>query len=216
MKAIILGATGLVGSHMLQEVLADDFFDEIVIFVRRSTGITHPRLKEVISSMMDIASLQDEIKGDVIFNALGTTIKSAGSKAEQQRIDRDLPMAFARIGSHNGVKIMLNVSSVGASMNGGFYLRTKAEMENGTKQYFPTGVHHFRPGMLTGKRQEFRFFERVAKGAMKLIDPLLVGDRMKYRSMPAGKLARAMVLLSKNEAGKPEVLHYPEIMKLLE
>ena len=85
--------------------------------------------------MKDISALSSEIQGDVLFNALGTTIKKAGSKEEQQRIDRDLPVAFAKIASANGVKIMLNVSSVGANLNGGFYLKTKAEMENGTTKY---------------------------------------------------------------------------------
>ena len=75
--------------------------------------------------------MASEIKGDFLFNAIGTTIKQAGSKAEQQRIDRDLPIAFARIASGNGVKMMLNVSSVGANIKGGFYLKTKAEMEAG-------------------------------------------------------------------------------------
>ena len=137
MKAIIIGATGLVVNLILQEVLNDNDFGEVRVFVRRSTGITNPKLREIISPMNDIASLSSEIQGDVLFNALGTTIKQAGSQKEQQRIDRDLPIAFAGIASVNGVKIMLNVSSVGANLNGGFYLRTKAEMENGTAEFFP-------------------------------------------------------------------------------
>ena len=212
MKAILIGATGLVGNLILKEVLNDTVFSEVRIFVRRPTGITNPKLKEIVSPMKDINTLRSEIQGDVLFNALGTTIKQAGSQEEQQRIDRDLPLNFARIASENGIKIMLNVSSVGADLKGGFYLKTKAEMENGTEKFFPNTAFHFRPGFLVGKRKEFRLFEKIAFVIMKAADPVLTGSSKKYRSMPADKLAKAMVNLSKNPAGKSNVLYYPEII----
>jgi len=212
MKAIVIGATGLVGNLILKEILNDTDFSEVRIFVRRSTGITNPKLKEIVSTMKDINTLRSEIQGDVLFNALGTTIKQAGSQEEQQRIDRDLPLNFARIASENGIKIMLNVSSVGANLKGGFYLKTKAEMENGTEKFFPNTAFHFRPGFLVGKRKEFRLFEKIAFVIMKAADPVLTGSSKKYRSMPADKLAKAMVNLSKNPAGKSNVLYYPEII----
>lgn len=215
MKAIIVGATGLVGNLILKEVLSDDEFTEVRIFVRRPTGITSPKLKELVNPMRDIESLSPEIKGDVLFNALGTTIKQAGSKAEQQRIDRDLPIAFAKIASGNGVMHMLNVSSLGASLKGGFYLKTKAEMENGTEKYFPGSINHFRPGFLVGKRKEFRLAEKIAFGAMKIIDPLLTGSSKKYRGMPVEKLAKAMVAVSKKTGGTPAILYYQDIMNCL-
>jgi len=215
MKAIITGASGLVGNLILREVINDNDFSEVRIFVRKPTGIISPKLKEFVDPLKDISALSSEIQGDVLFNALGTTIKKAGSQEEQQRRDRDLPVAFAKIASANGVKIMLNVSSVGANLNGGFYLKTKAEMENGTTKFFPNSVFHFRPGLLAGNRKEFRPAEKIASGVMKIIDPILTGSLKKYRSMPVGKLAKAMVSLSKNPAGKPSVLHYPEIMQCI-
>jgi uncharacterized protein YbjT (DUF2867 family) len=200
---------------ILKEVLNDNEFTKVRIFVRKTTGIIDQKLKEIINPLKDIDSLSSEIQGDVLFNALGTTIKQAGSKEEQQRIDRDLPMAFARIASANGVKIMLNVSSIGASLHGGFYLKTKAEMENGTEKSFPGSVFHFRSGLLVGKRKEFRIAEKIASMVMKIIDPILTGSSKKYRSMPADKLAKAMVSLSKNPAGKASVLYFPEIMQCI-
>jgi uncharacterized protein YbjT (DUF2867 family) len=213
MKAIIIGATGLVGNLILNEVLNDNDFSEVRIFVREPTGIINPKLKEIVSTMKDIYVLNPEIKGDVLFNALGTTIKKAGSQQEQQRVDRDLPVSFARLASENGVKMMLNVSSVGANMDGGFYLKTKAEMENGTQKFFTKMVFHFRPGFLTGNRKEFRPIEKIASGVMKVIDPILIGSLKKYRSMPAKILAKAMVSLSKNPVGKANVLHFSEIIE---
>jgi uncharacterized protein YbjT (DUF2867 family) len=215
MRAIILGATGLVGNLILNEVLNDKDFSEVRIFVRTPTGIVNPKLKEFVSSMKEIDTLRSEIQGDVLFNALGTTIKQAGSQKEQQRIDRDLPVAFAKIASENGTGIMLNISSVGANLKGGFYLKTKAEMENGTEKFFPKSVFHFRPGFLAGKRKDFRLAEKIAFGVMKAIDPILTGSSAKYRSMPVDKLAKAMVSLSKDPAGKPVVLYFPEIMQCI-
>lgn len=213
MKAIVIGATGLVGGLILKEILNDNYFSEVRIFVRTPTGIVNPKLKEIASPMREIDSLRSEIHGDVLFNAMGTTIKKAGSQSEQQRIDRDLPISFARIAAENGVRMMLNVSSVGASLKSGFYLRTKAEMENGTSAFFPGRVFHFRPGFLVGNRKEFRLAEKIAFGAMKVIDPILTGSSKKYRSMPADKLARAMVHISENPDGKSAVLYYSEIMQ---
>ena len=215
MKAIVIGATGLVGNLILKEVLNDNDFSEVRIFIRKSTGTINQKLKEIVNPLKDIDALSSEIQGDVLFNALGTTIKQAGSQEEQQRIDRDLPVNFARIASGNGVKIMVNVSSVGANLKGGFYLRTKAEMENGTEKFFPNSVFHFRPGFLVGKRKDFRLAEKIAFVAMKVIDPILIGSSKKYMSMPTDKLAKAMVSLSKNPAGKANVLYYSEIMQCI-
>jgi uncharacterized protein YbjT (DUF2867 family) len=215
MKAIVIGATGLVGNLILNEILNDDEFSEVRIFVRKPTGIVNPKLKEFVTPMKDIEALSSEIKGDVLFNALGTTIKQAGSQEEQQRIDRDLPIMFAKIASENGIIMMVNVSSVGANLKGGFYLRTKAEMENGTQKFFPGTTFHFRPGFLVGKRKEFRFAEKIVSGFMKVLDPVLMGSSKKYRGMPVDKLAKAMVGLSKNPAGKPNVLHYPDIINCI-
>jgi uncharacterized protein YbjT (DUF2867 family) len=215
MKAIVTGATGLVGNLILKEIMNDNDFTEVRVFVRKPTGINDPRLKEFVTPMEDIDALSPEVRGDVLFNALGTTIKKAGSKAEQQRVDRDLPVAFARIASANGVKLMLNVSSVGADVKGNFYLRTKAEMEKGTEEFFQKCVFHFRPGLLVGKRKEFRLAEKIASVIMKVIDPTLTGSYVKFRSMPVEKLARAMVNLSKDPSGKDHILHYTEIMDCL-
>ena len=215
MKAVVIGATGLVGNLILREVLNDADFSEVRIFVRKPTGITNPKLKEIVTPMTEIPSLGQDVSGDVLFNAMGTTIKQAGSKPEQQRIDRDLPIAFAKLASSNGCKMMLNVSSVGANMNGNFYLKTKAEMEHGTEKYFPGKTFHFRPGFLAGERKEFRAAEKFFGRVMKIIDPMLNGSAQKYRSMPVDKLAKAMVNLSKSPEGKPNILQYPEIMHLI-
>jgi hypothetical protein len=216
MKAVIIGATGLVGNLILRELLNDDHFSEVKIFVRKSTGIINPKLKEIINPMKDIESLKGEVQGDVLFNGMGTTIKQAGSQAEQQRIDRDIPIEFARIASDNGIKLILNVSSVGASLKGNFYLKTKAEMEHGTGKYFPGMAFHFRPSFLVGDRKEYRLAEKVLVSVMKIIDPLLGGSSKKYRSMPVDKLAKAMVNVSKHPEGKPNVLHYSDIMNCVE
>src|SRR5574344_1974788 len=110
MKAIVIGATGLTGGKIVKNLLEDNRFEEVIVFQRRQSEMRHSKLKIFVINSMNPEEMTDVIKGDVLFNAMGTTIKKAGSKIEQQRIDRDIPVAFAKVASANGVKLMLNVS----------------------------------------------------------------------------------------------------------
>lgn len=217
MKAIIIGATGLTGSKILQNLLDNPSFEEVISFQRTSSIINHPKLKVISTNMKDIESLKYQIIGDVLFNAMGTTIKKAGSKEEQQRIDRDIPIAFAKIASENGVKLMLNISSIGASHSGGFYLKTKAEMEEGTSAAMNGRVIHFRPSLLTGKRRDddFRFAEKISSGIMKIINPLLIGTASRYKSICTDNLAKAMVNASLHPQDFKKIYYYNDIVHLL-
>ena len=218
MKAIIIGATGLTGGKILKLLIEHPAVDEVRSFQRSDSVYNHPKLKVFKTDMTDIKNLKEHITGDVLFNAMGTTIKKAGSKSEQQRIDRDIPVAFAEIASQNGVKLMLNISSIGASLNGGFYLRTKAEMEERTSEAMGGRAIHFRPSLLLGKRRgtDFRLAEQISSAVMKLISPILIGKMSKYRGMNTDILAKAMV----NAAIRPEnlqkVFYYTDIIKIAE
>lgn len=216
MKALIIGATGLTGGKILKELLDNPSFTEIVSFQRGASVVKHPKLRVVITDMRDLSAVKDLVKGDVLFNAMGTTIKKAGSKKEQQRVDRDIPIEFARMASESGVSLMLNVSSIGASLKGGFYLRTKAEMEHGTSEAMGGRVIHFRPSILLGERSrsDFRLAERVLGALMYLAAPLMRGALKKYRGMDTGKLAKAMVVASLKPENLQSILYYSDIVKI--
>jgi len=106
MKALIIGATGATGKDLVNTLLQDDFYSEVVVFVRRPTGIVHLKLKEVITDFDNLEAVTFLINGDVLFSCLGTTLKTAGSKEKQWHIDYEIPLQFATFAKQNGVSKM--------------------------------------------------------------------------------------------------------------
>ncbi len=215
MTASIFGATGLIGSSILQLILKDNDFSEINIFVRKSTGNVHPKLKEYVVSYDKLNLISDKINSDVVFNCLGTTLKTAGSKENQQIIDRDYPIEIARISAANQVKKILNVSSVGTDIDSSnFYLKTKGEMEAGVEKHMPNKSYFFRPSFLKGNRKEVRMGEKIAVYFMFIADFFLIGNIQKWHSIKDFQLAKAMINAAK-KTPSCTVLTYKEIMQLL-
>lgn len=191
-QALLIGATGLVGSHLLQLLLDDDRFGSVTIFVRRPTGITHPRMKEHIIDFDKPMEWQHLVKGDVIYLALGTTLKKAGSKQAQYRVDHSYQYQFASAAAVNGVPELVLVSSAGASLGSKFfYMRMKAELERDIDRLDFSGKVFIRPGALTGPRQEKRAGERFGVAVLRLVN--CMGLYRRFRPIHAGVVARAMV-----------------------
>jgi uncharacterized protein YbjT (DUF2867 family) len=186
--ALLAGATGLVGSFLLERLLASISYASVEIFVRRDTGTTHPKLK---SDIADFARLDERrVSADDVFCCLGTTIKQAGSQAAFRRVDYDYPVALARAAARGGAKRFLVVSALGAnSASRVFYNRVKGEMEAAVRASGVPKVYVFRPSLLSGPRQEARFGEQVGLVAGALLGPLLG----KYRPIHADLVAAAML-----------------------
>ena len=123
MKALVVGATGAVGKDLVRLLLDDERFDEIHIFVRSTSGVKQENLIEHIVNFDNIAEWKDKLFGDVLFSCIGTTLKDAGSKEKQWKIDYDYQYDIAAAASENGVERYILVSSVGASASSTvFYL----------------------------------------------------------------------------------------------
>src|SRR5205809_561582 len=103
MKALIIGATGAAGKDLVNILLQDTYYSEVVIFVRRASRITHPKLTEIITDFDKLENVAEQIKGDVLFSCLGTTLKAAGSKDKQWHIDYEIPSTFAAVARRNEV-----------------------------------------------------------------------------------------------------------------
>lgn len=190
--ALLIGATGLVGSHLLQLLLNDERFGSVTVFVRRLTGISHPKMKEHIIDFEEPLAWQHLVKGDVIFLALGTTLNTAGSKQAQYRVDHSYQYQFASVAAMNGVPELVLVSSAGASLKSRFfYMRMKAELERDINQLTFRKSVFIRPGALTGPRQEKRTGERIGVAILRVVNALRLFRR--YRPIHAGVVAQAMV-----------------------
>ncbi|WP_281234026.1 NAD(P)H-binding protein [Flavobacterium gelatinilyticum] len=162
MKALIIGATGSTGHELTDQLLQDDNYTEIAVFVRRPTGKSHPKLTEHVADLSKADSFAHLITGEVLFSCLGTTLKAAGSKENQWKIDYDIPVKFADLAKKNGVHSYVLVSSYGASAKSSvFYSKMKGELEDHiAKLDFPQYVI-FRPGPLIRKGTD-RMGEKIS------------------------------------------------------
>ncbi len=198
MQALVLGATGLVGGEVVKELLRSEAYGEVRVLSRRPLGFQHPKLHETIA---DLEELEENTKvfADVrdVFCCLGTTIRKAGSQVKFRKVDLEYPLRAAKIARQQGVKQFLAVTAMGADPASRiFYNRVKGEAEQVLSSVGLPGVHLFRPSLLLGKRNDFRFVERAGAFFMTRLDPIMRGSASKYRALPAATLARAMVSIA--------------------
>jgi uncharacterized protein YbjT (DUF2867 family) len=198
MKALIIGATGATGKDLVNVLLQDPDYSEVVLFVRRFSGMAHPKLSEIITDFDKLEDVSAHINGNVWFSCLGTTLKAAGSKEKQWHIDYEIPLKFAEIASRNGVLKAVLLSAYGASTTSKvFYSKMKGELEKGVDNLAFDQYVVFRPGLLLRKDTD-RFGERVMAGALNFLNSL--GLIRKFRPLStatlAEKLARAPKILT--------------------
>lgn len=195
--ALVFGSTGLTGRELTNLLLFDDHYEKIKVFVRKSGGINHPKLIEVIDQLDDIEKIADEITGDDLFCCLGTTMKKAGTKKAFEWVDLELPVRIAALASKNKIRKFLVVSSVGANYSSGnFYLRTKGMMEKKVLESQFQQIHILRPSLLLGNREEFRFAEKIGQLVFRGLSLLFIGPLRKYRAIEAIDVAKAMIKLA--------------------
>lgn len=191
--AIVLGASGLVGSFLLDMLLNSEAYSSVVIFVRKDTGKKHSKLIQYIIDFNQLNSYTDLVQGDDLFCCLGTTIKQAKSREAFKEVDYGYPVQFAEMAKKNGVKQYLLVTSIGANAKSSvFYLKTKGECEQAIKEIDIPSTSVFRPASLLGARKEVRPLEKVSEGVLKVASFFLVGKLKKYKPVQAEQVAYAM------------------------
>jgi len=192
-KAVIAGASGLIGSNLLEILLNEPTYNEVIILVRKATGIRHEKLKEIILDFDTLDDYKNDINGHAVFCCLGTTNNKTPDKALYRKIDHDYPVTLAKLAQANGVAQYHIVSSIGAdSKSSTFYTRLKGETEEDIKSVGLKTLHIYQPSFLKGERKEFRLMEKILIGLSYIVDPLLIGILKKYRSIPAKTVAMAM------------------------
>ncbi len=206
MKAIIIGATGLVGNHILLRLLDMEDIEQVLIFVRRSSGILHPKLIERVVDFERIDKWHGEIRGEVLFSALGTTLKAAGSKAAQYHVDYDYQLQVAQAAAKNGVMRYVLISSVNADAKSAFfYLKMKGELEEAVKILNFKSISILRPGPLKGMRSKNRISEVISVKLIELMPKILVTSSM--RPVSAEKVAIKSIICGLNSSAG---LHFIE------
>jgi uncharacterized protein YbjT (DUF2867 family) len=198
MKALIIGATGATGKDLTHTLLQDNTYSQIVTFVRKPTGLEHPKFREIVTDFENLKSVSRFIQGDVFFSCLGTTLSAAGTKENQWHVDYSIPVNFAKMAKRNGFSSAVLLSAYGAKVYSfAFYSAMKGQLE---KYYAALGFDQciiFRPGMLLRKDTD-RNGERISTSIITFANTLGLFKRFKPlpTSVLAEKLGKAPRLLS--------------------
>jgi len=212
MKALLIGATGATGSDLLQLLLNDVEVESVAIFVRRDPQFTHPKLEVHLIDFNCPEQWRHLVKGDILFSCLGTTLRDAGSKEEQWKVDFDYQYRFAQATRENGVEALMLVSSMNASVRSPFfYARMKGELEEAVRKLGFPELMIFRPPSLIRKGSN-RTMERVGVKVIGFFNRL--GLLRSMRPMPTDQLAKAIHLAAKSDKSGEQLLEPKDIESL--
>lgn len=210
--ANVIGASGLVGQQLLTQLLNHPRYIKVRSFVRRPSGMIHPKLEEILIDFNQPDTWSILVQGEALFSTLGTTLQTAGSKENQYRVDYTYQYEFAKAAAQNGVRNYLLVSSMGANPRSSiFYSRMKGELEEAVaKLTFPKTII-FRPSILEGNRQENRPGEKFGLAVTHFFTRFMME---KYRPMPVDLLAEKMIKLSVDPENGLRIIENHEIFNL--
>lgn len=209
-SALVVGATGLVGSHLVERLLQDPAYARVRVLARRPLALAHPRLDVVVDALDRIEALGEALAVDDVFCCLGTTIAKAGSREAFAAVDEHLVVALARASRAAGAQQFIVISAVGASEHAlSFYSRVKGRMERAVAAIGFDAVHIVRPSLLLGDRAEHRAGEALAIRWAPRVDFMLRGALQRYRPVRSEDVAEAMVRLALRGEHGVHVHHLP-------
>ena len=189
--ALVAGATGLTGGHLLSQLLADTRYARVTALVRKAALPGNRKLSELV---VDFDALPTFSTADDAYCCLGTTIRKAGSQAAFRRVDFEFVVSFAGVAKAAGAKRFLVMSSLGANPRSTvFYSRIKGEMENALREIGFETLQIFQPSLILGERKEQRRAERIGITAFSAMGALMLGPLRKYRPIESATIARAMI-----------------------
>lgn len=194
-KAIVLGATGLVGKSLIRQLINEEQIESIIAVTRRPIEYTSEKVINAVINFEKLDDHKDIFTGDMLFSCLGTTVKQAGSYQKQRRVDFDYQYKTAELASQNGVAHYLLVSSSGANANSKSpYFQMKGELENAIATLPFEKISLFQPSLLTGEREGFRLGEKIASFVLPTLCKLPPLKR--YRPISGNEVAKKMMAVS--------------------
>ncbi len=206
--ALVFGASGLVGGHLLEELAKSENYKKVYSFGRRKLGVDDGKIEEIVIDFNNMSDSGHLIKGDDIFICLGTTIKAAGSQEAFRRVDFEYIYHAAQIAAQNGTNQLLLISSAGADANSSvFYNKVKGETEEAVKLLPFWSVKIFQPSLLLGKREDRRPAEAIGQSIGRFLNKFTTDLFDLYQPVEAENVAKAMLIAAQGIEGGEKV--YP-------
>jgi uncharacterized protein YbjT (DUF2867 family) len=213
-KAVVAGATGLIGKELVQLLISEPAYVAVTLLVRRPTGITHPKIYEKILDFDNLEQAGIDLTGADVFCTLGTTIKKAGTQEAFRQVDYTYPLTLGRMAKTRGAKQFLIVTSMGASSSSRFfYNRVKGDIEEALRNLDLPALQIFRPSLLLGNRKEIRIGERIASAVSGILSPLFLGPLRKYCPIQAHAVAKTMINAAQNNPAGIQVYESDQILQ---
>ena len=201
--ALLFGSSGLIGGHLLNNLIQNNDYNKIKIFVRSEPEIKDSKIEIIKTDFNNLKNHVEDIKGDDCFFCIGTTKQNSPDKNEYKRIERDMPVEIAETAKANSVNSFVYVSSGFADpKNSGAYLRYKGEVEEELKKLNFTKLGIMRPSFLLGNRKEKRFVEKVGIFLFKLFSPFFLGPLKKMKPIHSENVAKTMIKVSNIDTKK--------------
>ena len=212
--AIVFGSTGLIGGHLVNQLIQDNYYTKIKILVRSQTSINNEKVEVINIDFNNLGNHKTEITGDDCFFCIGTTKQNSPDKNDYQKVELDIPKEIAQIAKANSVKSFIFISSIYANPNSsGNYVKFKGLVEEELKRLNFSKLGILRPSFLMGKRKENRLGEKIGIFAFSTLSPLLFGPFKKMRPISSENVAKAMIKIANSNLEKT-VYESNEIVEL--
>ena len=213
--ALLFGSSGLVGGHLLNQLIKDTNYSKIKLFVRSVPKINDPKVEIIKTDFSDLENHKEDIKGDDCFFCIGTTKKNSPDKDEYRRVELDIPREITKIAKSNLVNSFIFVSALYANpKSSGDYLKFKGLVEEELKRLNFPKIGIMRPSFLIGDRKEKRASEKIGIFVFKLLSPLLLGPLKKMKPIQAETVAKTMIRVA-NENLERNIFESDEIVELV-
>ena len=212
--ALLFGSSGLVGGHLLNQLIKKNNYSKIKLFVRSIPEINDPKIEIVMTDFNNLQNHKEDIKGDDCFFCIGTTKQNSPNKNEYRRVELEVPKQIAQIAKSNSVNSFFFVSSGYADpKSSGDYLKFKGEVEEELKRLSFTKLGIMRPSFLLGDRKEKRVGEKIGIFVFKLLSPLFLGPLKKMKPIHSEIVAKVMIKAA-NEDLQKNIFESNEISEL--
>ena len=212
--ALVFGSTGLVGGHLLDQLIKNENYNKIKVFVRSEIIINDPKVEIIETDFNNMEKHKEEMTGDHCYFCIGTTKQNSPDKDEYRRVELDLPKQIAQITKSNSVNSFVFVSSGYADPNSsGDYLKFKGLVEEELKRLSFNKLGIMRPSFLIGDRKEKRLGEKLGIFVFKLLSPLFLGPLKKMKPIQSEKVAKAMIKISNGDF-RQQIFESNEIVEI--